>query len=133
MSKKPDKAVALQYNEKTAPTVTAKGEGELAEKIIAIAKEHDILIHEDPELSNFLSHLELGEEIPRELYVVIAELIAFAYLLQGKFPEHWHNIHQRVDHRHRALALQRRHRHRPRLRHPAERPRHPARGPDADP
>jgi flagellar biosynthesis protein len=90
-------ATALQYEGKKAPTVTARGHGELAEEIIALAKEHGILVHQDDELSKLLSQLELGEQIPAQLYVIIAELIAFSYVLQGKFPENWHNIHQRVD------------------------------------
>ena len=90
-------ATALQYQGKDAPTVTAKGHGELADDIIKLAREHGILVHEDRELSRLLNQLELGEQIPRQLYVVIAELIAFSYVIQGKFPENWHNIHQRVD------------------------------------
>jgi flagellar biosynthesis protein len=39
----------------------------------------------------------MGQEIPKELYLVIAELIAFAFVLQGKFPENWKNIHNKVD------------------------------------
>ncbi len=98
MTDKPYKtATALQYEGKKAPTVTAKGHGELAEEMIALAKEHGVLIHQDDELSKLLSQLQLGEEIPPQLYIVIAELIAFSYVLQGKFPENWHNIHQRID------------------------------------
>ena len=90
-------ATALQYAGKNAPTITAKGHGELAEDIIKLAREHGVLVHEDRELSKLLNQLELGEQIPPQLYVVIAELIAFSYVMQGKFPENWHNIHQRVD------------------------------------
>ena len=98
MTDKPQKtATALQYDGKQAPTITAKGHGELADEIIALAKAHGVLVHQDDELSKLLSQLQLGEQIPPQLYVVIAELIAFSYVLQGKFPENWHNIHQRVD------------------------------------
>ncbi|MBU1307977.1 MAG: EscU/YscU/HrcU family type III secretion system export apparatus switch protein [Gammaproteobacteria bacterium] len=98
MSKKTyHSATALQYEGKNAPTVTAKGHGELADEIVALAKEHGVLIHQDEELSKLLSQLQLGEQIPQQLYIVIAELIAFSYVLQGKFPENWHNIHQRID------------------------------------
>ncbi|WP_445765711.1 EscU/YscU/HrcU family type III secretion system export apparatus switch protein [Rheinheimera sp.] len=97
MTDKPQKtATALQYDGKQAPTITAKGHGELAEEIIALAKAHAVLVHQDDELSKLLSQLQLGEQIPPQLYVVIAELIAFSYVLQGKFPENWHNIHQRI-------------------------------------
>lgn len=95
--KKNKSATALKYDGKTAPKVVAKGHGELAEDILAIAKEHGILVHEDEELSKLLTSLELGDAIPTELYLIIAELIAFSYVLQGKFPDEWHNIHQRID------------------------------------
>ncbi|MBZ9610257.1 EscU/YscU/HrcU family type III secretion system export apparatus switch protein [Rheinheimera maricola] len=90
-------ATALQYEGKTAPTVTAKGHGDLADEIIALAKQHGVLVHQDTELSKLLAQLQLGEQIPPQLYIVIAELIAFSYVLQGKFPDNWHNIHQRID------------------------------------
>jgi len=91
------RVIGLKYDQKSAPKVVAKGYGALAEELIAIAKENDVMIHQDAELSQFLNSLELGQEIPRELYIVIAELIAFAFVLQGKFPEKWQNTHQRVD------------------------------------
>ena len=83
----PKKAVALYYDGVTAPTLSAKGTFELAEEIIAIAKEHGIPIKEEPELVNLLTKLKLGQEIPRELYVAVAEIIAFAYMIKGKVPE----------------------------------------------
>lgn len=82
----PDKVVALTYDGMTAPVLSAKGTGELAEEILAIAKEHNIPIREEPELTELLSHLKLNQEIPRELYVAVAEVIAFAYMLKGKVP-----------------------------------------------
>lgn len=95
--KQQKRVIGLKYNQTTAPKVIIKGYGTLADELIAIAKENDVMIHQDPELSQFLNCLELGQEIPRELYIVIAELIAFAFVLQGKFPEQWENTHQRVD------------------------------------
>ena len=86
INKKANRVVALQYDGDTAPTLTAKGTNELAEQIIALAKEHGIPIREEPELVDLLIKLKLGEEIPKELYVVVAEVIAFAYLLKGKVP-----------------------------------------------
>ena len=83
----PKKAVALFYDGVTAPTLSAKGTSEFAEDIIALAKEHNIPIHEEPELVNILATLKLGEEIPRELYVAVAEVIAFAYIIKGKLPD----------------------------------------------
>ncbi|GJM05477.1 MAG: hypothetical protein DHS20C09_14680 [marine bacterium B5-7] len=82
----PKKAVALFYDGVAAPTLSAKGARDLAEDIIALAKKHDIPIHEEPELVNLLSTLKLGEEIPKELYVAVAEVIAFAYIIKGKLP-----------------------------------------------
>lgn len=87
MNDQPKKAVALFYNGETAPRLSAKGNNDIAEKIIAIAAEHNIPVREEPELVNVLSRLKLGEEIPRELYVAIAEIIAFAYMLKGKIPK----------------------------------------------
>ena len=77
-------AVALRYDGKGAPRVTAKGKGYIAEEILAIASEHNIPMHEDPELVQLLSQLELGDEIPRSLYMAVAEVIAFAYSISGK-------------------------------------------------
>lgn len=97
MTDKPQSAVALQYDGKSAPKIIAKGHGELADDIIALAREHGVLIHEDEQLNQLLQRMELGDQIPPELYVLIAELIAFSYVLQGKFPENWVNIHQKID------------------------------------
>lgn len=100
MTDKPKSAVGIQYqadNPKQAPQIIAKGFGELAEEIIALAKGHGVLVHEDEQLAGFLNSLDLGQEIPRELYIVIAELIAFSYVLQGKFPNSWNNMHGKVD------------------------------------
>jgi flagellar biosynthesis protein len=82
----PDIAIALHYDGKRAPTVTAKGHGEVAEKIIELAKEHNIPLHPDIALVKVLSKMSLGDEIPRELYLAIAEVIAFVYMLSGKRP-----------------------------------------------
>lgn len=97
MNDKPQSAVALHYDGKNAPKIIAKGHGDLAADIIALAREHGVLIHEDEQLNQLLQRMELGDQIPPELYVLIAELIAFSYVLQGKFPENWANIHQKID------------------------------------
>jgi flagellar biosynthesis protein len=77
------RAVALRYQPKEdkAPKVIAKGKGKVAEKIIEIAREHGIYIQNDPDLIEVLSQLDLNEEIPADLYVVVAELLAFVYSL----------------------------------------------------
>ncbi len=77
-------AVALRYEGKGAPRVTAMGRGLTAERILALAEEHGIPLREDPDLVYLLSQLELGDEIPATLYVAVAEVIAFAYRLSGK-------------------------------------------------
>lgn len=71
-------AIALAYNPgDEAPSVIATGKGIIAEKIIVGAKENDIPIYEDEKLSKTLSKLELGENIPPELYNVVAEILVF--------------------------------------------------------
>ncbi|MCS6191597.1 EscU/YscU/HrcU family type III secretion system export apparatus switch protein [Shewanella baltica] len=92
----PKQAVALSYDGRNAPKIVATGEGLIAEEIIALAKANGVYIHQDPHLSHFLQLLELGEQIPKELYLLIAELIAFVYMLDGKFPEQWNNMHQKI-------------------------------------
>ena len=84
-------AVALKYDGDEAPTITATGEGAIAEEIIRIAKEANIPLYENADLVELLSKLELGDHIPEMLYKVIAEIIAFAYYLQGKVPEDFNN------------------------------------------
>lgn len=80
-----------------APTIIAKGFGDLAEEIIALARQNGVLVHEDPYLSDFLATLDLGQEIPDQLYHVIAELISFSYVLQDKFPDSWAKMHHKVS------------------------------------
>ncbi len=80
-------AVALEYDGETAPKVTAKGMDDVADKIIDIATEHGIPLQKDDGLVDVLSQMDLGDEIPENLYRAIAEVIAFAYILAGKFPK----------------------------------------------
>ncbi len=82
----PDVAVALLYDGENAPRITAKGRGELAEQIIALAEEYGVPLHEDSELVALLSQIPLGDEIPESLYVAIAHVISFAYIVSGQFP-----------------------------------------------
>ena len=83
-------AIVLQYDKETTPTVTTKAKNDLADQIIELAREHDIYIHEDPELIELLSQLDIGWDIPPALYTAVAEVIAFAYILAGKFPKDFH-------------------------------------------
>lgn len=84
-------AIALHYDGELAPSVTAKGVGSVAQEIYRIAKENDIPLHEDAELASLLSRLDIGEEIPRNLYIAVAEVIAFAYIVSGKAEEYHKN------------------------------------------
>lgn len=98
---KEKKSVAIGYqptSNSKAPTIVAKGDKALAEEIIALAKESNLLVFEDEALAEFLSQFELGDEIPQQLYQLIAELISFSFVLQGKTPEHWReNGHSRIN------------------------------------
>ena len=86
MSKKPRQAIALSYDGASAPNLTAKGDDELAEAILAIAREYEVPIYENADLVRLLARLELGDAIPEPLYRTIAEIIAFAWYLKGKCP-----------------------------------------------
>ena len=83
------KAVALKYEqaEDSAPRVTAKGTGLIAERIIELATKEGIPITEDPDLVGALVQLDFQEEIPPELYRAVAEILAFAYQLNRKMME----------------------------------------------
>jgi flagellar biosynthesis protein len=80
-------AVALKYDGERAPTIAATGTHELAEEIIRIAREHGVPLYENAELAGILARLDLNEEIPETLYRVIAEILAFAFNLEGRTPE----------------------------------------------
>ena len=64
--------------------VTAKGRGDVARRIVEVAQEHRIPIREDDALVRLLAQVDLGDEIPPELYLAVAQVIAFAYALSGK-------------------------------------------------
>jgi flagellar biosynthesis protein len=81
---KPTTAVALRWDGAGAPKVTAKGRHEVADRILELAGDHEVPVREDPELTELLARVELGEEIPTELYLAVAQVIAFAYRLSGK-------------------------------------------------
>jgi flagellar biosynthesis protein len=84
--KKQKKAVALTYRPEkdSAPKVTASGRGKVAERIIETAREYGIPVKDDPDLVEVLSKLDVTQEIPPSVYVVVAELLAFAYSVNGK-------------------------------------------------
>jgi flagellar biosynthesis protein len=74
-------AVALHYDRTGAPRVVAKGRGSIGEKIIEVAKAHDVPIEENEVLAGALSNVELGAEIPEELYKAVAEVLVFVLRL----------------------------------------------------
>ena len=81
-------AVAISYNEeKKSPFVSALGYESRAQAIIDMAKELGVYVHKDPVLLNELKALKEGEQVPEQLFQIIAEILAFSYLLQGKTPE----------------------------------------------
>ncbi len=77
------RAIALRYEGTGAPRVTASGQGHVADRIVALAEEAGVPLREDPALVQALSTLELGREIPEELYAAVAEVLAWAYRLDG--------------------------------------------------
>lgn len=80
------KAVALKYDGTSAPRLTAKGDEALAREIIAIAEAFDVPTFQQSDLAELLYELDLNEEIPEALYVAVAEIISFAYMIAGRTP-----------------------------------------------
>lgn len=85
----PKKAVAILYEDgnNTAPKVVASGKGTIAEKIIETATEAGIHIQQDANLVELLSKVDVGEEIPTELYQTVAEVLAFVYKINNRFKD----------------------------------------------
>jgi len=81
------RAVALRYDrqQEPAPRVVASGQGSVAERVIALAREHDITIYEDPDLVEVLAQLDLGSLIPEELYLPLAEILTYVYQMNDQF------------------------------------------------
>jgi len=80
-----EKAVALKYNNQLpAPFILAKGKGELARKIVNIAREHGVTIMEMPDLTDSLIELKSGDFIPEKYYQVIAEILVFVRNIQNE-------------------------------------------------
>lgn len=79
-------AVALHYDRKAkgAPRVVAKGKGAIGDKIVELARANDIPIEENEQLAGALSHVEIGDEIPEELYKAVAQVLIFVLRLSGK-------------------------------------------------
>lgn len=79
-------AVALGYDQEkdNAPKVLAKGQGEIAEKIIALARENNIEIRQDADLLQILKAVDINQEIPLEAFAAVAEIISYIYQQNGK-------------------------------------------------
>lgn len=82
----PGLAVALEYEHGRdhAPRVTASGRGAIAEKIVAVAREHGVAIEGNPALAEALAGVAVDEEVPEELYRAVAEVIGFVLRAAGK-------------------------------------------------
>lgn len=82
---KPKKATAIKYDgEDSAPIVVARGQGEMAERIVELAQEAGVHIRSDPVLTELLAKVPVGQEIPEELYQAVAEVLAYVYRLNGE-------------------------------------------------
>jgi flagellar biosynthesis protein len=77
-------AVALHYDRPGTPRVVAKGTGEIGQKIIETAKAHGVPIEENAGLAGALSEVEIGDEIPVELYKAVAEVLIFLMRMSGR-------------------------------------------------
>lgn len=81
-------AAAVAYRAgASAPTVTAKGRGMVAEEIIRRAKEAGVFVHESAELVSLLMQVDLDQHIPPQLYRVVAELLAWIYRAEQRLAE----------------------------------------------
>lgn len=82
----PKRVVALRYDASSseAPRVIAKGQRLIAERILELAREHDIHVHEDPVLVGLLAKIDVNAEIPPDLYGAVAEVLSFVYRLNKR-------------------------------------------------
>ncbi|MEY4726255.1 MAG: Flagellar biosynthetic protein FlhB [Pseudomonadota bacterium] len=79
-------AVALEYGRHKTPVLTAKGDDELARRIVAEAKKQGVYVAEDPRLLAMLSRLDVGQEIPEDMFTAVAVILAWVYWLKGMQP-----------------------------------------------
>ena len=85
----PRSAAAIRYDvaRDRAPKIVARGKGEMANRILALAREHGVPVREDPELMEALARLDVQDEIPAELYQIMAEVLTFIYRVNRKKAE----------------------------------------------
>jgi flagellar biosynthesis protein len=76
------RVTALRYEGTGAPKVVAAGQGHVAERILAAAQAAGVPVREDPNLAAALGALALGQEVPEELWLAVAEVLAWAYELE---------------------------------------------------
>lgn len=83
------KAAAIRYDhdKDAVPRVVAKGQGIVAERIVELAKEHGVTIHEDPDLVAMLCKLDVDQMIPRNLFLAVAEVMAYVYRINNRIGE----------------------------------------------
>ncbi|NVK37328.1 MAG: EscU/YscU/HrcU family type III secretion system export apparatus switch protein [Gammaproteobacteria bacterium] len=91
-NKEIEEALALFYDGGEAPVISERQFGEHANALVALAQEAGIPVYENPELLHQLSTLNIGDNIPPELYRLVAEILAFAFYMQGKAPTGYESI-----------------------------------------
>ena len=87
-----EQALALFYNGESAPEITEKRFGKAAQELVELAYEAGIPIYENPALLEQLANFSIGDEVPPELYRLVAEILAFAFYIQGRGPNDYANI-----------------------------------------
>ena len=87
--KKIKEAAALHYSPEKddAPTIVALGKGDIAEKILEAAEENNVPVYEDANLAQALNAMNIGDEIPRELYGIVAEILVFVSKMDNDYGE----------------------------------------------
>ena len=86
MNKPWKEAVALEYGHRTTPIVSARGDDELAQRIIEEARRHGVHVAEDPVLLAQLAKVDVNQAIPPELYTAVAVILSWVYWLRGMEP-----------------------------------------------
>ncbi|PUE29343.1 flagellar biosynthesis protein FlhB [Limnohabitans sp. JirII-29] len=87
MNPKPyTEAVALEYGRNKTPVVSVKGDGELAQRIVREAQRQGVYVTEDPRLLAMLSRLDVGQEIPADMFNAVAVILSWVYWLKGMQP-----------------------------------------------